>query len=448
MSKENSLEMNLLEDSQDAILAHYGATNINRHIFPAGTILFKKGEARQCAFLIEKGNVQIVGNDERDSTEGPDAKSDQVLCVLGEGEIFGEMALLDSSPRSATAITKDECRIFVIPRETLEKRLVNMDPIVSLLVSLLIERYRNTRVNLPESIKQDQQGSFIEKVSRYDSLPKELFQLRDTESQMERALEELKIQQDIRRGLMKKEFVPFLQPILQLPDEKIVGFEALIRWEHPDKGMLAPFHFIPVAERTGIVQNLDHVMVEAVTSILPEFMETSSNPDFFISVNLSGINFETDEVVTRLRDSISKNDVSPHNIKLEITESALIHDPEKAENVLQELKEMGFKIALDDFGTGYSSLGYLHKFSIDDIKIDRAFVSEIHSGQKSIDIVRAIIGLARNFGLGVIAEGIETKEDIVALNSLGSDMGQGYFYGKPLSVADAMAFMKDNLGIE
>lgn len=446
MSKEKKVQVDLRVDSQDAILAHYGATNINCHVFPAGTILFKKGESRQCAFLIEKGNVQIIGNDDKDNATGPDSLNDDVLCVLGSGEIFGEMALIDSSPRSATAVTQDECRIFVIPRQTLEERLGNMDPIVSLLVSLLIERYRSTRVNLPESIKQDQQGTFIEKVSRYDSLPKELFQLRDTETQMERALEELQIQQEIRIGLKKKEFIPFLQPILALPDEKIVGFEALIRWEHPEKGLLAPFHFIPVAERTGIVQSLDHVMMEAVSEIIPEFIDRSANDDFFISVNLSGINFETNEVVSRIKNTVEKNKIHPKNIKLEITESALINDAAKAEDVLQELKGLGFKIALDDFGTGYSSLGYLHKFSIDYIKIDRAFVSEIHSGQKSIDIVRAIIGLARNFNLGVIAEGIETKEDIVALNSLGSDMGQGYFYGKPLCVEDAMAFMLDNLG--
>jgi EAL domain-containing protein (putative c-di-GMP-specific phosphodiesterase class I) len=189
-------------------------------------------------------------------------------------------------------------------------------------------------------------------------------------------------------------------------------------------------------------------MMQRACAVIPSLLKEVAGkvPDFFISVNLSGINFETLDVIQGVREALIESGVEPHHLKLEITESALIADPERAEQVLHSLRALGVTIALDDFGTGYSSLGYLHKFPIDSLKIDRSFISQIERDSKGIDIVSAIIGLAKNFKLGVVAEGIETEKDVQILNDLGCDMGQGYIFGKPMSINDAHEFIRKNLG--
>ena len=422
--------------SQDAVLARQSAGVIRRYVFPVGTTLFCRGETRQCAYLIDRGDVEIIGNDE--------GGEDKRLCVISEGEIFGEMALVDNTPRTATAITMTQCEIFVIPRDSLHERMNGLDPIVSLLISLLIERYRITRIHMPESLKQDI-GNFVKKLSKHENVPEETFRLRNTDKQRQIALKEMKLEQELRAGLEKKQFIPFLQPILDLSTRHVTGFEALIRWQHPDQGLVFPDDFIPVAERTGVIQHLDRMMLEKACEILPVLHAIKGAENVFISVNLSGINFETVDIVNVVRRTITDSGVDPGHIKLEITESALIGDPDQAEKVLQGLKALGMTISLDDFGTGYSSLGYLHKFSIDDLKIDRTFVMQLHDSKRSLDIVRAIVALAKNFKLNIVAEGIEREEDIITLKSLQCDMGQGYLFSKPIPVNDAIKFLENNI---
>ena len=429
----------LLDNGSDAGVSGAGAhdkTRIHAEAFSAGHTLFRAGDLRDCAYLIDAGEVEV-----RD-------ESGAALCHLGPGEIFGEMALVDTGARTATAVTLTHADIFIIPRSALRDRVRGLDPILSLLFGLLIERYRITRIHLPESIRQDQAEDMVKKVIKSDALPEELEKLSDIRKQRDIALKELKIEQEICRGLEKSEFEPYFQPILKLPEQTIVGFETLIRWNHPDKGVIPPNEFIPVAERTGVVRRIDRMMMEKTCRAIPDMLEIfgESTNGFFISVNLSGINFETLDVIQHVREALIQTEVEPHHLKLEITESALIGDPERAEQVLKGLKALGVTIALDDFGTGYSSLGYLHTFSIDSLKIDRSFVSKIHDAPKSIDIVRAIVGLARNFKLGVIAEGIETEQDVGIINALGVDMGQGYFFGRPMKMNDAKDYIKKKLG--
>lgn len=438
MSQEQQAKTKIHYDSQDALLAHHSAGTIRRYVFPKGTILFRKGENRQCAYLVDMGEVNILGAE--------DDGEEELLCTLGEGEIFGEMALIEDAPRTATAVTASETAIFIIPRDALHERVRGLDPIVSLLISLLIERYRVTRIHLPESVKLDQTGDFIEKISRYENLPQDVFRLRSAAEAMGEARKELNMEQDLRRGLEKREFSPVLQPILKLPERQIAGFEALIRWEHPERGLVMPDDFIPVAERTNVIQHLDRLMLEKACEILPELEKTAGkDTDLFISVNLSGINFGTVDIVRMVADTLERTETAPHKIKLEITESALISEPEQAEEVLRGLRDLGVTVALDDFGTGYSSLGYLHRFPIDTIKIDRSFVSRLHDGEKSMDIVAAIAGLAKTFKMNIVAEGIEQEKDIESLDALGCDFGQGYYFSKPLPLSAVHDFIRESL---
>ncbi|MGZ9109174.1 MAG: EAL domain-containing protein [Micavibrio sp.] len=401
----------------------------------ADHVLFKAGEPRNAAYLIDSGEVHLLA---------PDG---EVLCKLGPGEIFGEMALVDGGVRTVTAVTAMLSDIFVIPRTALQDRIHNLDPILSLMIGLLIERYRAARPQMPESIRQDQVNELTATLEKTNKLPDDLAGLSNIRVQKESALKELKLEQELRQGLERNELFPVFQPILNLANRRIIGFETLIRWNHPEKGLVYPDKFIPVAERTGVVQLLDKMMLARACDLIPSLLKTTQGkaPDFFVSVNLSGINFATLDVIHSVREALVQSEVEPQHLKLEITESALIADPQKAEQVLHGLRALGVTIALDDFGTGYSSLGYLHRFPIDSIKIDRSFVSQIQKAPKSLDIVRAIVGLARNFNLGVIAEGIETEQDMAMISSLGCEMGQGYLFGKPMSIDDAHDFIRANL---
>lgn len=422
----------LLSDAHDSLLAHESADLIQRYVFPQGTVLFRRGEARQCAYLIDKGSVDIIGND--------DGGEDRLLCHIGAGEIFGEMALVDDAPRTATAITQTECEIFIIPRSALQNRLQGLDPVVMLLISLLIERYRLTRIHLPESLRQDKDNDrFIDKLQRHRPLAPGHLKIHDVSTQKESALRALKLEQELRRGLERREFIPYLQPIIDLETGRVTGYETLIRWQHPEKGLVFPDQFIPVAEQVNVVQQLDRLMLEKTCEIFP-LLDAMGRSDIFISVNMSGMNFNTQNIVQSIRDTVKGYGVNPRRIRLEVTESALIDDPEHAEDVLHNLKEAGFGIALDDFGTGYSSLGYLHRFTIDAIKIDRSFVARLHENDKSLEIVKALIHLAKIFHLGTVAEGVEREGDIAVLRDMGCTLGQGYFFSKPLPVSDALAY--------
>lgn len=404
-----------------------------RLVFDKGMQIFAEGDNRDHVYIVEQGEVEL-------STEVEGEKLP--LVTLGPGEIFGEMALMGPGKRSASAYAAEQTELFIIPRDLIMGRLHGVDPLIGLLMSLLIDRYRDTR---HQSINEALGRRDVPHFSPLDKGGHDTPFVKDWRAQKEVALKELKLAQEIQVAIERSEFVPFIQPIVTLPDEKLVGFESLIRWEHPERGLVPPFEFIPVAERTNCVQALDMLMLRHACELAPKINEAMGNPEkpVFISVNLSGVHFEKKDVVDEIRSIIKDTKVNPAFIKLEITESALVNEPMVAEKALTELKKLGVRIALDDFGTGYSSLGYLHTFSIDTIKIDRSFVQHIHSDPKSLNIVRAIVGLSKTFDLDIIAEGIESKDEIGVLNGIGCDMGQGYHFSRPMPVDDAFEFIKN-----
>ena len=407
-----------VNDQPSSLYARAGGMSRRTH-FEAGERIFEIGDERTSAYIIESGEVHILDD------------KGEVLCVLKSGEIFGEMALVAGGERSAAALVAEKSEIFVVPRGVIEQRMENLDPVINLLIALLIERYRVTRIHMPESIREEGAEELVERLAQSRA---------GMQMHKETAMRELQMEQELRRALLKKEFEPFLQPIVDLPSRQIMGFEALIRWNHPERGIVGPYEFVPVAERTGVVQLLDTLMLEKVCSVLPDFIKKAGR-DVFIGVNISGINFGTIDLVEIVGQLIKETKIKPETLHLEITESALIDDPARAEDVLRGLKDLGVRIALDDFGTGYSSLSYLHKFSIDILKIDRAFIDRIDQNTKSQDIVRAIMALAKNFNLETVAEGIEREEEVVAVNSLNCDRAQGYLFSKPVSLDDAKALL-------
>jgi EAL domain-containing protein (putative c-di-GMP-specific phosphodiesterase class I) len=201
-----------------------------------------------------------------------------------------------------------------------------------------------------------------------------------------------------------------------------------------------PDEFIPVAERMNLIQAIDRKMLEMVCEVLPKMHAAlKEEPKPFVSINLSGINFDDESMVAGVAEVLKSGNIDPAHVKLEITESAFIGNADRASKILDGLKALGVTITLDDFGVGYSSLGYLHKFAIDGIKIDRSFTKRARDNKKSKDMIQAIVGLAETFDLGVIAEGIETREDVDHLIKIGCSEGQGYLFGKPLTVDEALS---------
>ncbi len=431
--------MENLKPAEDDIVQPPSAnTSIEFQTVPEGTCVFERGDTRDFAYLIEKGRVQI-------QDEGT-TRSKEPLTVLGKGEIFGEMALIEAGTRTASAVALEETHMLKIPPEILYERITGLDPLVGLLLSMLVDRYRRARISNSEFWSKDivTEPAIVKDDNTAGQLASSMASVLRSK---EETLQELKLEQDLRIALDEKYFKPFLQPIINLNDRVIKGFEALVRWEHPEKGMIFPDQFIPVAERMGFIQSIDMLMLEYAIGASAEINRRVGDPDgdIYVAVNLSGFNFQSNDTVEKITNLMANNCTNPQQVRLEITESAFVGEHSVAESMLSSLKSLGFKIALDDFGTGYSSLNYLHKFSIDTLKIDRVFVTEMNSSAKGLDIIRAIIGLAQTFQLGLVAEGIEREEEIMILQALGCEDGQGYHLGKPMPLDKAYDFAVDSV---
>ncbi|MCI0486618.1 MAG: EAL domain-containing protein [Blastocatellia bacterium] len=248
-----------------------------------------------------------------------------------------------------------------------------------------------------------------------------------------RAVDTLHIETDLRRAIERKEFCLHYQPIVSLDAGELTGFEALARWLHPERGMISPAEFIPIAEETGLIVPLGQwVLNEACLQMRKWKSLYRGASDLSISVNLSGKQFAQANLIEQIIYSLNHWVLDPRNLKLEITESVLVENIETATNMLARLRSLGLEVSIDDFGTGYSSLSYLHRLPIDTLKIDRSFVSHMGGNDEDQEIVRTIILLAQNLGKKVIAEGVETREQVEKLRSLGCLVGQGFYFSRPV----------------
>ena len=420
-----------------------------RLVYKKGDYIFKKGDPRDDAYIIVEGSVAIITT----SLSG----AEEVGSMLSAGDIFGEMALMEQGERTAAARAVADTEVYAISREVIKERMAGMDPVISTLFALLVDRYRKTRIYIPESAELPDPERVVQHLKEMagkdrgegapmpdesnDPLPEILEGLRPNGQD---AIEELGMEQKISDGLKYGEFVPWLQPILDLASEEIVGFEALARWEKKDGTIIMPYEFIPAAERLNMVQHIDYSIFDHMCATIRRCMDESAFGNGpFISVNLSGVHFTDETVVGVLKETLEEHKIPPKHIKFEITESALMTDSKNAQIILSKLKDLGVGIALDDFGTGYSSLNYLHKFPIDTIKIDRSFVSQITNEKRSMDIIKAIVAMADSFKIDVVAEGIEKKVEMQLLESVGCQMGQGYYFGRPAPQKEALKLLRD-----
>lgn len=258
------------------------------------------------------------------------------------------------------------------------------------------------------------------------------------------AMNLLQLETDLRRALDRQEFFVQYQPIVALDNFNLRGFEALVRWQHPERGLISPMDFIPVAEDTGqIIAIGAWTLREACRQMRRWQRRYASDLPLFISVNLSSKQFEQPDLIEQITEILDETKLDPRSLKLEITESVVMENIDTATEMLKQLRTLGVQLSIDDFGTGYSSLSYLHRFPIDTLKIDRSFVIRMVDNNENIEIVRTIIMLAQNLGMDVVAEGVETKEQLGLLRKLGCENGQGYFFSRPTHASGAEKIISD-----
>ncbi len=224
----------------------------------------------------------------------------------------------------------------------------------------------------------------------------------------------------------------------------VVGFEALVRWQHPERGLVAPGHFLPLAEETGFVVEIDRRVRELALTQLGHWQRALRGRSLFVSVNLSAREFDQADLELDLRSTLSRIDADPAGLVLEVTETMLLRDEASTVDRFEELKKLGFGLALDDFGTAFSSLSYLRQFPFDHIKIDTSFTAELPGVARSVVLVEAIQRLAATVGLRSIAEGIERPEQASCLRDLGWGFGQGYLYSRPVPAASFSELLASN----
>ena len=391
-----------------------------RERFSAGHAIFKEGDAGDDAYLIERGSVSLT------SVRNGQFKE---VARLGEGDMFGEIALIDQRPRTADATAVEETTLIPISRRHVEEKLRRSDPLLSYLLEVVVDRWRES-LGLASRDSKPRFGPGDESIGLKSF-----------------AIKQLRIAQNLSDGLAKGELLLHYQPMVRLDTLQLAGFEALIRWNRPEQGMVPPIEFIHVAENTGLIIPVGLWVLETALAALPRLQAVmdAHHPGLeklFMSVNVSARQLQERSDVERLMNAIRASGLDPRQIKLEVTESALIDSPDAAADALHALKSLGLLLAIDDFGTGYSSLSYLSQYPLDNLKIDQSFVFKMQEEAGSLRITKAIASMAHDLEMKCIAEGVERESDVALLRDMRVAYGQGYFFSKPCGQEQAEQYIR------
>jgi predicted signal transduction protein with EAL and GGDEF domain len=260
----------------------------------------------------------------------------------------------------------------------------------------------------------------------------------------ERAVARLEIETGLRKAIDERQLILYYQPEVSSGTHRVIGYEALVRWNHPERGILEPSEFIPIAEESDLIILVGRwVLWEACRQMAEWQKKFVFNPPLTISVNVSPRHLIDAGLAEEVQRVLDETGLDAHSLKLEVTESSMMHDPEKSLGTLRRLKLMGIGLEIDDFGTGYSSLSYLQKLPFDTVKIDRSFIKELGTGAESSEIVRTIVELARSLDMEVVAEGVETEDQLERVTMLGCEYVQGYYFARPVGAKTTQALMKE-----
>ncbi|MDO8607962.1 MAG: EAL domain-containing protein [Phaeospirillum sp.] len=378
----------------------------------AGNLIFSEGDRADAAYLIERGVVEIAVS--RDGHR-------QVLALLGSGEIFGEMGVIDNLPRSATATAVEDCRLVEVSGEQIQQVIARSDPFFAELMRKLVGRLRDTQNALLQG--RETVGLHV--------------------SDFGPGYAELVRERDIAEAIIGGEIEPYLQPIVDLGEGVILGYESLARWRSDRLGLMRPVDFLPLARRTGLIRRIDLTMADRAMAICARLGSREDSP--FVCINVSAWLFQDYSLVDALRRMLDQHRLAPARICLEVTETMLIDDLDAAERTMDELHDLGLRIALDDFGTGLSSLGILHRLPFDMLKVDGSMVQGCQTSARQRGMLKGILDLCGRLDIEVIAEGIEDAGTARALLDLGFVMGQGLHFAPPVQAEQAMASWREGV---
>ena len=265
----------------------------------------------------------------------------------------------------------------------------------------------------------------------------------------DRAVARLELEADLKGALERREFQVYYQPILRLNDKQITGFEALLRWAHPKRGVLHPPDFLAVAEEIGLLLPINWwVMSEACRQMRQWQAQFQNDPPLTISVNISPQHLTLPDFVQHVKQILLETGLTPNSLLLELTEKVIVEDSQFITHILEQLQDLGVKVQIDDFGTGYSSLSYLQHLPAETLKIDRSFISRMEESRDGAELIRAIVALGRALGMKVIAEGIETSDQLARLKELDCEYGQGFLFARPIEGQAVSTFLAESLAVK
>lgn len=366
----------------------------------AGSLVFREGDPPTTAFLVETGEIEVIAG--LDGNPVP-------LGRLGPGDLLGEMAVIDDAPRTASARAVTDCVLLPVARDQLHERIDHADPVVRALLRAQLARYRSAlhtlrgadpRAAAPAPERGDAAG----------------------------VAEKFRLESELRDALAARALEVRYQPILDLHSRRIAGYEALIRWDHPQRGAVSPAEFIRIAEETSLIVPVGRYVFGEVFALLAR-LQRDERPLPFVAVNVSARQLAEEDVVAMMAEIAQAAGVPPSAAKIEITESLTL-DIDAVSALIARAHARGILVALDDFGTGSSNLGHLHKLHFDTVKLDQGFVRQMLAAPRCYAIVQAIAAMVAALGADMVAEGVETEAQRDALAAMGCRYAQGWLIGK------------------
>lgn len=371
--------------------------------YESGDVIFREGDSAEGAFLIESGTVEI-------STGIADERV--VLATLGPGDLFGEIAMLEASTRAGTAVAATRCVLMGVDHEQLSERLEQADPVVRALLRGQFQRLRSTLALVRGDV--DPHPPLASVAGHPDLL----------------AFGKIRLENELKSALETGALEVRYQPLYDIPAGRITGYEALIRWTHAERGAISPAEFIALAEETSLINPVGRYVFARVCETLAELRDRGL-PDLpFVAVNVSGRQLEGDTLLAQVLEAVRLSGVPAGALKIEITESLALDVP-RVSQLIARAHAAGVRVALDDFGTGYSNLGHLHELHFDSVKLDQGFVRQMLGSPRCLAVVRAIVNMVRALEADMVAEGVETEDQLRALRDMGVRYAQGYLIGKP-----------------
>lgn len=386
-------------------MAESGALRIQ---LAAGGVLFREGDAPTTAFLIEEGEVEVATTIRGEIL---------ILSRLHAGDLLGEMAIFDGEPRSATATALSDCVLFPIDADQISERLSKSDPIIRALLEGQVKRYRGAM----QAIRGVQGDSNAPGTASESS-----------------AIDKFRLETHLREALAGDGLDVRYQPILHIASGRIAGYEALVRWNHPDRGSISPLEFVSLAEETGLIVLVGEYVFDTACKAVQRLIASGADPAPFVAVNVSARQLKHPGLIERVIARVEAAAVPRGSLKVEITESQVL-DHALVSEAIELCHQHGIGVSLDDFGTGYSHLTQMHRLQFDTLKVDQAFSRSMLTSPRSMAVVQAIVNMARALDAEIVVEGIETDEMLDALRQMHCDYAQGYLIGRPQTLDELIA---------